>query len=106
MVLNSYFLQGSTGEQSLMQNLVNEHIQIHGIEVYYLPRKIFKTDNIIKEIQSSKFDINCDSMAYNQYVSSLEQRNLQKREISEMRSFRTINTSSTNSSYSSCHRCS
>lgn len=29
--------------------------------------------------------INCDSMAYNQYVSSLEQRNLQKREISEMK---------------------
>ena len=29
--------------------------------------------------------INCDSRAYNQYVSSLEQRNLQKREISEMK---------------------
>jgi hypothetical protein len=29
--------------------------------------------------------INCDSMAYNQYVSSLEQRNLQKREISQMK---------------------
>mgnify|MGYP001392522024 FL=1 len=29
--------------------------------------------------------INCDSMAYNQYISSLEQRNLQKREISEMK---------------------
>ena len=29
--------------------------------------------------------INTDSMAYNQYVNSLEQRNLQKREISEMK---------------------
>ena len=29
--------------------------------------------------------INTDSMEYNQYVSSLEQRNLQKREISEMK---------------------
>ena len=48
MVLNSYFLQGSTGEQSLMQDLVNEHIQIHGIEVYYLPRKIFKTEWFIQ----------------------------------------------------------
>ena len=64
MVLNSYFLQGSTGEQTLMQDLVNEHIQIHGIEVYYLPRKIFKTDNIIKEIQSSKFDDNFLIEAY------------------------------------------
>ena len=69
MVLNSYFLQGSTGEQSLMQNLVNEHIQIHGIEVYYLPRKIFKTDNIIKEIQSSKFD---DSFLIEAYLNNVD----------------------------------
>jgi len=69
MVLNSYFLQGSTGEQSLMQDLVNEHIQIHGIEVYYLPRKIFKTDNIIKEIQSSKFD---DSFLIEAYLNNID----------------------------------
>ena len=69
MVLNSYFLQGSTGEQSLMQDLVNEHIQIHGIEVYYLPRKIFKTDNIIKEIQSSKFD---DSFLIEAYLNNVD----------------------------------
>ena len=53
MVLNSYFLQGSPGEQTLMQDLVNEHIKIHGIEVHYLPRKIFKTDDIIKEIDAT-----------------------------------------------------
>ena len=69
MVLNSYFLQGSTGEQTLMQDLVNEHIQIHGIEVYYLPRKIFKTDNIIKEIQSSKFD---DSFLIEAYLNNVD----------------------------------
>jgi hypothetical protein len=69
MVLNSYFLQGSTGEQTLMQDLVNEHIQIHGIEVYYLPRKIFKTDNIIKEIQSSKFD---DSFLIEVYLNNVD----------------------------------
>ena len=56
MALNSYFLQGSTGEQNLVQDLINEQIQIYGTDVYYLPRKIFKTDNIIKEVQSSKFD--------------------------------------------------
>ena len=37
------------------------------------------------EMRKSGAIINCDSMAYNQYVSSLEQRNLQKREISEMK---------------------
>jgi hypothetical protein len=56
MALNPFFLQGSTGEQFLIQDLINEQLKIYGIEVYYLPRKIFKTDDIIREIQSSKFD--------------------------------------------------
>ena len=51
MTLNSYFLQGSPREQNLVQDLINEQIQIYGVDVYYLPRKIFTTDNIIKEIQ-------------------------------------------------------
>ena len=69
MTLNSYFLQGSSREQMLMQDLVNEHIKIHGVEVYYLPRKIFKTDDIIKEIQSSKFD---DSFLIEAYVNNVD----------------------------------
>ena len=56
MTLNPFFLQGSPNEQFLVQDLINEQIQIFGVEVYYLPRKIFKTDDIIREIQSSKFD--------------------------------------------------
>ena len=50
MALNPYFLQGSPGEQSLVQDLINEQLKIYGIEVYYLPRKIFKTDNIPKKL--------------------------------------------------------
>ena len=69
MVLNSYFLQGSTGEQSLMKDLVNEHLKIYGIEIYYLPRKIFKTDSIIKEIQSSKFD---DQFLIEAYLNNVD----------------------------------
>jgi hypothetical protein len=69
MVLNSYFLQGSPGEQGLVQSLIDEQIQIYGIEVYYLPRKIFKTDDIIKEVQSSKFD---DSFIIEAYVNNYE----------------------------------
>ena len=56
MTLNPFFLQGSHNEQYLIQDLINEQLRIYGIEVYYLPRKIFKTDDIIREIQSSKFD--------------------------------------------------
>ena len=56
MALNPFFLQGSTNEQFLVQDLINEQLKIYGVDVYYLPRKIFKTDDIIKEIQSSKFD--------------------------------------------------
>ena len=56
MALNPFFLQGSSNEQYLIQDLINEHLRIYGIEVYYLPRKIFKTDDIIREVQSSKFD--------------------------------------------------
>jgi len=35
--------------------------------------------------ESSGAILNCDSMAYNQYVNSLEQRKLQKKEISEIK---------------------
>ena len=33
MALNPYFLQGSPGEQSLVQDLINEQLKIYGIEV-------------------------------------------------------------------------
>ena len=69
MALNSYFLQGSKGEQFLLQDLINEQLTIYGVEVYYLPRKIFKTDNIIKEVQSSKFD---DSFLIEAYLNNYE----------------------------------
>ena len=69
MALNSYFLQGSKGEQFLVQDLINEQLQMFGIEVYYLPRKVFKTDNIIKEVQSSKFD---DSFIIEAYLNNYE----------------------------------
>ena len=69
MALNPFFLQGSPNEQFLVQDLINEQLKIYGIEVYYLPRKIFKTDNIIKEIQSSKFD---DSFLIEAYLNNYD----------------------------------
>lgn len=69
MTLNSYFLQGSTWEQFLIQDLINEQLKIYGVEVYYLPRKIFGSDNILGEVTSSKFD---DSFLIEAYVDNYE----------------------------------
>ncbi len=64
MALNPFFLQGSNSEQFLIQDLINEQLRMYGIEVYYLPRKILKSDDIIREVQSSKFDDNFIIEAY------------------------------------------
>ena len=69
MALNPFFLQGSSNEQFLVQDLINEQLKIYGIEVYYLPRKIFQTDDIIKEVQSSKFD---DSFLIEAYLNNYD----------------------------------
>ena len=69
MSLNPFFLQGTRNEQFLVQDIINEQLKIYGIEVIYLPRKIFKTDDIIREIQSSKFD---DSFALEAYLNNYD----------------------------------
>tara|TARA_B100000427_G_scaffold19119_1_gene14643 strand:+ start:3300 stop:4688 length:1389 start_codon:yes stop_codon:yes gene_type:complete len=56
MALNPYFLQGSQGEQRLLQDLANETIQIHGIEFVYMPRIFVNTKTILREVTTSKFD--------------------------------------------------
>jgi hypothetical protein len=64
MALNPFFLQGSSREQFLVQDLINEQLKIYGIDVYYLPRKFLKTDDILGEVESSKFDDNFIIEAY------------------------------------------
>ena len=56
MPLSPFFLNGSPSEQRLVQDLVNEHLQLFGQDILYLPRKIVNQDTVIREIQSSKFD--------------------------------------------------
>ena len=56
MPLSPYFLQGSTSEQRLVQDIVNEQLKIYGQDVVYLPRKIVNKQSIIKEIVASTFD--------------------------------------------------
>jgi len=55
-MLNPFFLQGSQGERDLVQDLVNEHLKIFGIEIYYLPRQYVTEKTIIKEVIQSEFN--------------------------------------------------
>ena len=64
MALNPFFLQGSQSEQRLVQSLINEQLQIYGVDVIYLPRKILSKDEILTEVQSSTFNDNYEIEAY------------------------------------------
>jgi len=69
MALNPFFLQGSPSEQRLVQSLINEHLQIHGVEVIYIPRNFVNRKTIIEEVQSSRFD---DNYAIEAYINTYE----------------------------------
>ena len=64
MALNPFFLNGTSTEQYLIQDLINEQLKMYGIEVYYIPRKFVKSDNILREVETSQFDDNFVIEAY------------------------------------------
>ena len=64
MALNPHFLQGSRGEQRLVQSLINEHLKIYGVEVTFIPRKFVNQSTIIEEVTASRFDDNFLIEAY------------------------------------------
>lgn len=64
MALNPFFLQGSPGEQRLVQEIINEHLKIYGVEVLYIPRKFVRRDTILNEVTTSRFDDNFTIEAY------------------------------------------
>ena len=69
MALNPFFLQGTSAEQRLVQDLINEQLKMFGVEVTYIPRKFVNTTSIIQEVQSSKFD---DNFAIEAYLNNYE----------------------------------
>ena len=69
MALNPFFLQGSDQEQRLIQDLINEQLQIYGVEVTYIPRKYVNRKTIIEEVNASKFD---DNFTIEAYVNTFE----------------------------------
>lgn len=57
MATNKYFnLHHQKNEQSLVQQLVEEAVKIHGIDAVYIPRKEQKMDDIFREDVLSHFD--------------------------------------------------
>ena len=55
MVVNPFFLHGSTQEQNLQQDLINEQIRMYGMDVYYIPRTFIREATIMREVTSSAF---------------------------------------------------
>ena len=55
MVVNPFFLHGSTSEQNLQQDLINEQIRMYGMDVQYIPRTFIREATIMREVTSSAF---------------------------------------------------
>jgi hypothetical protein len=64
MVLNPFFTQGTSAEQNLVQDLINEQLRTYGVEIFYIPRKFVTEKSIIREVVQSKFDMALPLEAY------------------------------------------
>ena len=69
MALNPFFQQGSSGEQSLVQSLINEQLKMYGVEIHYMPRKYLTEKSILKEVVQSKFD---DAYPIEAYIDNFD----------------------------------
>jgi len=56
MATNSFFTQGTTGEQDLVGSLVTEQIKMFGKDVYYIPRTLVNRDSVFEEDSLSAFN--------------------------------------------------
>ncbi|NBO99037.1 MAG: hypothetical protein EBU90_02745 [Proteobacteria bacterium] len=68
-MLNPFFLQGSAGEQGLIQDLINEQLRMYGIDIFYLPRKYLTEKTVIKEVIESVFN---ESYPIEAYIENYE----------------------------------
>jgi hypothetical protein len=73
MSTNFYFqsgnTSGTTNEQRLLEDLIIESIQIHGHDVYYLPRRSIDQDNILGEDVLSRFE---NAYPIEMYLTNIE----------------------------------
>jgi hypothetical protein len=69
MARNTYFSQGSVGEKDLYEDMVVEALSIYGQDVYYIPRDIISSDDIINETIESKFN---DAYLVEMYIENTD----------------------------------
>ena len=69
MVLNPFFTQGTSSEQNLVQDLINEQLRMYGVDIYYIPRKYMSEKTVIREVVQSKFD---DALPIEAYVDNYD----------------------------------
>tara|TARA_R100000152_G_C6777601_1_gene207573 strand:+ start:1350 stop:2207 length:858 start_codon:yes stop_codon:yes gene_type:complete len=72
MSTNPYFNKNysSQSEQDLYDDLMEESIKIHGIDVQYVPRDIQKIDSLFKDVEISRFNTTHD---IEMFIDSVEQ---------------------------------
>ncbi len=56
MARTTYFTHGTRNEQFLMQNLVEEHLKMFGMDILYCPREIMQTDGVFNEEVIGEFN--------------------------------------------------
>lgn len=77
MPRNPYFnlngiTMGSSGEQTLLENLIVEQIKMFGMEVYYIPRSLGNYDSLFGEDAMSRFSSSYQIEAYFPNAEGLE----------------------------------
>jgi hypothetical protein len=62
-------INGSAQEQTFIENLIVESIEIYGQNIYYLPRIYVNRDTILNEVETSKFE---QALSVRAYVNNVE----------------------------------
>lgn len=62
-------VNGSAQEQTFIENLVVESIEIYGQDIYYMPRTYVNRDTILNEVENSTFS---QALAVRAYVNNVE----------------------------------
>lgn len=70
MATNFYFNNfASSGEQNLIENLIIESIKIHGVDVYYVPRKIVSLNNTFREQSLTEYG---EAISIEMYIKNID----------------------------------
>jgi hypothetical protein len=73
MAKNRFFQQYTTpSEQNLVSSLYQESISIHGMSMYYIPRKIVTRDDTFRESVISEYDLIFETDCYLENFDSYE----------------------------------